>query len=854
MTYRSSLARLIQAAAMALLTAALPAFAAEEAATEAPATDVTAPKAVAPPPAADKGTADGKADAQLAEQEAVSLGNYLAELDPDALAARLQETERDFTALERKGDVQAEVVRIERELGAATKVVVHDAELAEEEIARAPSWTAVSDIAFQFAGIEMQLARIDAPLDRLAQDLGRGIARAEAIRKEWAEAAQALTRKGVAPETRKATAGVIARAGAISSRLKSLETKVMRARAELENLRSNVSSVLESAHASTPGLLSNYALRGPKPAEAWHAALAAEHFDRLLLRSLRSNARAIDGFVRTYPLRVTLHALLLLALLVVFFRLHGASAKSGERVSVIGRLLSVKSAGGPLEPHIVYRHPVAGAVLTTSLCSTLLYPVLPAAGILLTVGSAVIAAAIILIAEQQKGFLQLGVLSLALLGMLAAHIAFDDFPAISQLLLAPEALLVGLVAFGTAFRPVLLIAGAWGKLKSVMGRAWLVLLLVGVIGWLLGYKVIAVACISGTSRVILLTIVFQAGYSVVVALLGALFHSAFAQRFRAVREHGALLLDRSRNLVRWLLILIWLNAALTSYSLKRDLFGLAQQALAHRWEVGTLSLSLGDLCVFGLGLVLSIVGARLVKFLLDEEVLPRSELRIGTAAAVSSGTYFLIVCTGFFMAFAAAGLQMERLTIVVSALGVGIGFGLQNIVQNFVAGLILLFGRPINVNDVVQVQDLTGRVTKVGARASTVRTFTGAEVIVPNSAFVSEQVINWSLSDETRRVDLDVGVAYGTPAAKVIELLVDVAQKHPEVLKSPAVEALFIGFGDSALNFQVRAWIAKGDRWVTIKSHLGIAVYDALNEAKIEIPFPQTDLHVRTVKAPLPAD
>jgi small-conductance mechanosensitive channel len=184
---------------------------------------------------------------------------------------------------------------------------------------------------------------------------------------------------------------------------------------------------------------------------------------------------------------------------------------------------------------------------------------------------------------------------------------------------------------------------------------------------------------------------------------------------------------------------------------------------------------------------------------------------------------------------------------LVSALGVGIGFGLQNLVQNFVAGLILIFGRPINVGDRVEVGGLMGTVTVVGFRASVVKTFQGAEVIVPNSQFVSDQVINWSLSDETRRVELDVGVKYGTDPERVIQILREAAEGHPDVMDAPAPDPLFVGFGASSLDFQLRCWTAHGSAWLNIRSDLSISINRKLAEAGIEIPFPQRDLHLRSV-------
>jgi potassium efflux system protein len=183
-------------------------------------------------------------------------------------------------------------------------------------------------------------------------------------------------------------------------------------------------------------------------------------------------------------------------------------------------------------------------------------------------------------------------------------------------------------------------------------------------------------------------------------------------------------------------------------------------------------------------------------------------------------------------------------------LGVGIGFGLQNVVNNFVSGLILLFERPIDVGDTIEFSDTSGTMKHIGIRASVIRTFDGAEVIVPNGMLISESVTNWTLSDRRRRIDLAVGVEYGTPAQRVIDLLVGVAKANPKVISDPEPHAFFEDFGDSSLDFRLRAWIDPADSATTIhsiRSEIAVAVQQALDDAGIGVPFPQRDLHLISV-------
>jgi small-conductance mechanosensitive channel len=183
-------------------------------------------------------------------------------------------------------------------------------------------------------------------------------------------------------------------------------------------------------------------------------------------------------------------------------------------------------------------------------------------------------------------------------------------------------------------------------------------------------------------------------------------------------------------------------------------------------------------------------------------------------------------------------------TVLAGALGVGIGFGLQSIVNNFVSGLILLFERPIHVGDSIEFGDLAGEVRRIGMRTSTVHTWRGADIIVPNSLLTSEKVTNWTLSDRLRRIDLPVGVNYGARPSEVIRILESVSAAHPDVLKHPSPQGLFVGYGDSSINFELRSWTDQFADWPRIRSELAMAVYDAVFSAGMTFPFPQRDVHV----------
>jgi potassium-dependent mechanosensitive channel len=212
---------------------------------------------------------------------------------------------------------------------------------------------------------------------------------------------------------------------------------------------------------------------------------------------------------------------------------------------------------------------------------------------------------------------------------------------------------------------------------------------------------------------------------------------------------------------------------------------------------------------------------------------------------VSSLVHYIVVLGGFLVAIAALGLDLTRITILAGAFGLGAGIGLQGAVANFVSGLILLLEGRIRVGDSVQMDSLEGEVCEIRGRASTIRTWDGAEVIVPNGRLTSENVINWTLSDRLHRVDVRVAVADASDPERVLKILRGVATAHPKILPEPALLVLCTGFADGAMTFELRAWTALFEDSLQVRSELVVGVHAALTAAHIEIAVPQRYIHLR---------
>jgi small-conductance mechanosensitive channel len=200
------------------------------------------------------------------------------------------------------------------------------------------------------------------------------------------------------------------------------------------------------------------------------------------------------------------------------------------------------------------------------------------------------------------------------------------------------------------------------------------------------------------------------------------------------------------------------------------------------------------------------------------------------------------------MALVVLGVNLTQLTLLASAVGIGIGFGLQTVVNNFVCGLILLFERPLRVGDTIEIDGRSAKISKIGLRSTTVRTSAQADVIVPNADLITNQVTNWTLADRHARVTIPVRAAYGSDVPLVMQTLRGCALAHPGVMKSHEPRILFRSFGDSALNFELGVWVMDIDNWWQVESDLHQEIDRRFRQAGIEMPFPQRDLHVRGVK------
>ena len=264
-------------------------------------------------------------------------------------------------------------------------------------------------------------------------------------------------------------------------------------------------------------------------------------------------------------------------------------------------------------------------------------------------------------------------------------------------------------------------------------------------------------------------------------------------------------------------------------------------------KLGETQITVWTLLMFLVLLVALFYLAGKLRKLLVSRVLIHSRLDVGARQAVGAITRYVVLLVGLLIILQTVGINLTTLNVIAGAVGFGIGFGLQNIASNFISGLIILFERPIRIGDRIEVDEIEGDVVAIGARSTTVVTNDNIAIIVPNSKFVTENVVNWNYTDGTVRFKVPVSVAYGTDIRLVEQLLLEVGTENPDILAEPPPGVRFIEFGSSGLHFELRAWSRSLiHRKGKLISALNFAIHDKFKEHSIEIPYPQRDVHIRS--------
>jgi small-conductance mechanosensitive channel len=785
------------------------------------------PQAAPPAPSAPDAAATPKTPAAPAPAQAAPAAIAVQDipLEADRLLGVLRALEERIAPTTATRNIEARLPTV------AQRIV--DAQLeTKTQMGTASSMTVLSNLADIWFGIEVELK---ASADRLrvrASELGGILDQLAALAGTWTRTADEARRT-------KAPPAIVKRADDALAAIARTQGLATASRAAVLNLQVKIGEQLAlaevaSAQVAQAQSMDMYTLLRPDRPPVWRVWRETPSPGDMAIRVRESAAPQLDILARFFTDRTRSTAV------------HGGLFVAFVLFALMARrqVHRWEADGGPDPMLRVLELPVSTALIVTLLMSEILYVRPPMIvtnmiGLVLLVPVVRILRQITAPEPTAALWLTAGIFTLNRLrdiALLTAPVA-DQYAAL-LITVATTASLVWL------WRRDALVVGRY-RLPEPLAWLGMAALAFSVASVVFGYMRLARLLAGGVLRGAYLALGLYAGVVVAVALFAYLLRVWPLIRLRMVVNHRLLFEHRAAIVVAWAAAFFWLREELYWFDLLDDVERLGLTALEYRVTRGFVSLSPGDVLAFIATVWLAFLVSRFARFALEEDVFPRLPTGRGLPYAISSLLHYLILLLGFLAAIGAMGVDLNRVTLLTGAFGVGVGFGLQTIVNNFVSGIILLLERPIQVGDAIQMTDLDGEVRRIGIRATTVHTWRGAEVIVPNATLISGNVTNWTLSDRTRRFELSVGVAYGSDPQRVIDLLRDAAVSVAGVLKNPAPVVLFQSFGDSSLNFEVRAWTARFEEWAAVHSQVAVAVNAALKAAGIEIPFPQRDVTLR---------
>ena len=747
----------------------------------------------------------------------------LAEVATDAegASARL----RDMLAELSSDPITEEVAQ---QLPVLTREI--DARLRESRkiVAQRPSLEILIGIEAEWRRLRRSLSGWTRDLTNRATRLEREIAQLDELRKTWEQTLDTAKDANTPPEVLRRIEAVITQIRQAREAIEKQRARVLTMQSRVAAQDARITDALTSIRQAREDVFNRLFVKDSPP--IWSTVLLARAPQDVLeetRNSVSTQWTALREYAERQALRFLVHAMIFIALTIALY---------WARRRVRSQVGEDTDSGTAL----VFEMPIAAALILSILCSRWIYPQAPRL-LWAMLGAAALVPSVIVFRRLLER---------------------DLYPTLYALVVLYFLDQVRTVVAAVSFLPRLLFLAE--MVGAMLFLVWLVRFLERPLRWtpetdhlrktirVAAYAAPAVAALAFMGNIL--------GYVTLANLLGnALLSSAYlalilyavievldglviiAQRlgpfrlFSVVRRHGALLRDRMRQGLQWLAIFLWVLFVLDRLLLREPLVVAIRRVVTAELVVGSLRISLGDVLAFVITVWVAFLVSRFVRFLLDEDVYPRIHLKRGLTYAISTMLHYVILLIGFFAGIAALGVDMTRVTILAGAFSVGVGFGLQNIFNNFVSGLILLFERPINIGDMVQIDDASGFVEHIGIRASIIRTLNGSEIIVPNGKLISERLTNWTLSNRRRNIEISISVARDADPSRVIALLEHTAAAHPLITHDPPPQALVVSLGPDSLGFELRAWTDRIEQWMQVRSELAIAINTALAAEKITL-------------------
>jgi len=531
--------------------------------------------------------------------------------------------------------------------------------------------------------------------------------------------------------------------------------------------------------------------------------------------------------------------ILLIVLIVFFIRIRKLDMEDGKE----------EGARYKKQLKIILSKPISIALILGLFASVIIFPYRPLLFLDITRIIVLIPIVVVLVSITPRKYHAY----VYIFGILALiHIAYLNLPAtniISRLILLFSSIIqIGaLTHFLLRSRTKAGIKEKPSKLITGICYFLIAIAVTGLIGNLIGKVTLSAYMVEIVLNVIFITILLSLSLVVFNGLIVLLIDSQYGNKLNIIKHNKTEAKKKITRFFNAIAIILLIYFILGTFTVQSIIIDQVIEFFEKERNIGSVLFSWGNIFIFFFVIWLSIAISNFIKSLLQEDILNNLTLKKGLPYTIALMAKYTLVTLGVFLAVSAAGIPVSNLTVVLGAFGVGIGFGLQNIFNNLVSGLILLFERPIQIGDTIEFGTLMGVVRSIGIRSSNIRTFDGAEIIVPNGNLISNEVINWTLSDETRRIEVIVGVSYNSDPHKVKEVLSKILTDHEDIEDDPAPNVLFQNLGDSSLDFRMLFWTRNFGEWIRIRSEIIFRIFDDLKAAGIEIPFPQHDLHLRSI-------
>ena len=673
----------------------------------------------------------------------------------------------------------------------------------------------------RFDLIQRQFAFLDGDPDKGEKGLTKIWEEEENLLDFWAPRAK---RQDIVETARDTIEKTLTQITSTEDDLKQARINIVALQQQVNVQTARVLDVLESVRESRDQAFSRLLVRNSAP--LWSPSLYARDQGGLVQQGSDSFTRQAQGtaaYIRQRWENIGAHVAILLALIIGLF--------------MVRRKIGVWTEHDPaLEQHTrIFCSPIPTALALSLLIAIWIYPEAPRL-FWAAIGAAALVPTVIILRKL------IDVLLFPVLNALVAFYFLDQVRGIAAVV--PIAARVVLLAemVGAAILLISFIRSTrnlqtsiW-KLIRAVSWLWTTVFVVAAISDILGF--VSLANLLGDAALggAYLAVILYAGAVIVSGLTLIALRCRPVNLLKMVRDNQGLVLHRSTRFIYFLAFVAWIVGVLASLSVLSSAYELVQKVLLAQLNYGALHLSLGQVLEFIFTVWLSFQISRFLRFVLEEDVYDRLSLPSGIPYAISKLLHYVVLLIGFYIALSTLNKNdLSTLNVLAGAFGVGLAFGTQNIVNNFVSGLILLFERPVKVGDVIQMGDTNGTVVHIGIRASIIRTMDSSEIIVPNGMLISSTVTNWTLSNRQRGVQLQMALGSNSDPKHVIEVLKRVASENPLVTKIPAPQVFLTKFAADSFSYEMHVWTNYADRWIEIRSDLSVALNAALVKENISI-------------------